>query len=196
MTENRMPLPTEAQLSAGTDNRHYVTWRDLKNAHILGVFEIASGAEQFWGTCYPGDFGRRRCRVFLLPVVWKQFFEVAGRVLGQALDDIGEVSPGLDAVASAGREDGEDDCVVFCAFVAAEEEPCLFPHGYIFHLPLGVVVVYAQVAVGDVLSEGCPVIEAVEQGLAERAFRLRESVLSLAARSESYPAVVRPPALA
>lgn len=54
-----------------------------------------------------------------------------------------------------------------------------FPHGYIFHLPLGVVVVDAQIAVGDVLSEEGPVVEAVEQRLSERAFRLCDSVLSL-----------------
>ncbi|HMP54299.1 MAG TPA: hypothetical protein PKD05_22330, partial [Candidatus Melainabacteria bacterium] len=63
-----------------------------------------------------------------------------------SLDDIGELSLGFDAMTSAGREHGEDDCVVSSALFTAKEEPSFFPHGYVFHLPLGAVIVYTQVA--------------------------------------------------
>ena len=128
-----MPPVTASQLSAESDRVNYVSVCSDKNCHRLRFFDIGCSLSDFWGTTDGGDFGESFGWIFLLPVVGQQFIEVASWIFGKSLNDVGQVRPGLDAVASTGGKNGEDNSVVLAGAIATEEQPRFSAHGDVFH---------------------------------------------------------------
>jgi hypothetical protein len=132
--------------------------------------------------------------MFLLPVIGQKFIEVAGGIFSKSLNDVGQIGPGLDAVASASGENRENNSMIFGTFVAAVKQPGMLPHSNVFHFSFCMIIVDTKGTIVDILCKLRPVVEAIEQSFAERAFRLGEGVLFLAicetsAKSASTPAL-------
>lgn len=129
---------------------------------MMGLFRIPSSANCFWGILYNHDFSKCPDRIFLLPIVGQEFFEVRDRIFSQSLNNIRQICPGFDAMTPAGREHGENDGMVRGAFIAAVKHPCTPAHGDVFHFALGVIVIDFQRSIGHVLVELRPVIKTVD----------------------------------
>ena len=180
-----MPPVMAAQLSAESDSNN-VSFCGSRNCHRLRVFDAVCDLSDFWGSGDGGDLGESFGWIFLLPVVGQEFIKVTGGIFGKSLNDVGQIRPGLDAVASTGRKNREDNSVVRAGTIAAEEQPCLPAHGDVFHFVLRMIVGDFQVAIFDVLGQFIPVVKAVKEGFSERAFGLGEGVLFLKPGMECF----------
>src|SRR5271169_4748740 len=112
-----------------------------------------------------GGFGLSRDRG---PVPGEQFVDAIDRVVGDAGDDVGEPSLGVDAVEASGPYERVHYGGSTAAFVGASEEVVLAPQGQRADGAFGGVVRHFEPAVVDEAGESCPARGRIANGAGER----------------------------
>ena len=103
-------------------------------------------------------------------VIGQEFFEAVDGMAGDALEQTGEVGPGIESCAAGAFDEGEEDRRGLASAGASGEEPVLAAHGDGADGALDGVVVDGKAAVLCIGNEFGPVVERVADGLSQRGF--------------------------
>lgn len=132
----------------------------------LGVPE-ASSAVQSIVSVRRSRLTTARCssRRFGLPAMRQQFVNAAGRLRGQALEDVAQIGVGIVAIEPRRVHKAHDGRSPLAGTQAAGEQPVIAPDGDRPDLVLDPVVVDRQFTVVDVARQRRPAVQAVADGL-------------------------------
>jgi hypothetical protein len=114
---------------------------------------------------------RRQFDAAPLPIPGQQLiYPVDGVAHGHAVDDVGEISLGIEAIEFGAFDQRVYDRCTLAALVGTEKQEVLSRHGDAAQQPFGEVVIDAETAVRCIAGQRIPARHGILQRLAEGAF--------------------------